>query len=67
MPEGIRIEAVDTGNPNVPTDGVRLMLLPGASVPGIGVQLINQHGNRRVVRLDPMTGYPRIETPKGGQ
>jgi prepilin-type N-terminal cleavage/methylation domain-containing protein len=64
MPEGITIEAVLTGDPNGGQDGTRLLLIPGASVPGIGVQLINRHGNRRVVRLDPMTGFPRVETPK---
>jgi type II secretory pathway pseudopilin PulG len=65
MPEGIAIESVVTGDPNGGgQDGARLLLLPGASVPGIGVQLINGHGNRRVVRLDPMTGFPRVETPK---
>jgi hypothetical protein len=67
MPEGITIEGVLAGDENGSQNATRLMLLPGASVPGIGVQLINQHKNRRVVRLDPMTGYPRVETPKEGQ
>lgn len=66
MPDGIAIEAVLPRDENGAA-AHRLMLLPGASVPGIGVQLINRHGNRRVVRLDPMTGFPRIETPKGEQ
>lgn len=64
MPDGIVIEGVLTGDANSGSDGMRLLLMPGASVPGVGVQLRNAHGNRRVVRLDPMTGYPRIETPK---
>ena len=64
MPEGIAIEGVLAGEGVGGQDGTRLMLMPGASVPGIGVQIINQHGNRRIVRLDPMTGYPRVETPK---
>jgi hypothetical protein len=67
MPEGITIEGVLTGENSDGQNPTRLMLLPGASVPGIGVQLINQHKNRRVVRLDPMTGYPRVETPKEDQ
>jgi prepilin-type N-terminal cleavage/methylation domain-containing protein len=67
MPEGIAIEAVLTGDPNAAQDGARLLFLPGASVPGVGVQLINRHGNRRIVRLDPMTGFPRVETPKADQ
>lgn len=41
--------------------GATLLLLPGASTPGIGIQLGNQRGARRTVRLDPMTGFPRVE------
>src|SRR3954453_12343900 len=67
MPEGITIEGVLAGEESGPQNGTRLLLMPGASVPGIGVQLINLHKNRRVVRLDPMTGYPRVETPKEGR
>ena len=67
MPEGIVIEGVlprqDSGNGDVR----RLILMPGAAVPGIGIQLVNQHNNRRIVRLDPMTGYPRIENVKAGE
>jgi len=61
LPDGILIDAVlpregDTG------EGVRrLILMPGASVPGIGIQLANRRGGKRVVRLDPMTGFPRTE------
>jgi hypothetical protein len=51
MPDGITIEAAPE----------RLILLPGASVPGIGIQVANRHGSRRVVHLDPMTGFPRVE------
>jgi len=68
MPDGIAIEGVLPIDPNgPPPEDYRLMLMPGASVPGVGVQLINQHRNRRVVWLDPMTGFPRVETPKAGQ
>jgi type II secretory pathway pseudopilin PulG len=68
MPDGIALEGVlpvDTGGG--PQEDYRLLLLPGASVPGVGIQLINAHKNRRVVRLDPMTGYPHVETPKAEQ
>jgi prepilin-type N-terminal cleavage/methylation domain-containing protein len=68
MPDGIAIEGVLPIDPyGPPPEDYRLMLMPGASVPGLGVQLINQHRNRRVVWLDPMTGFPRVETPKAGQ
>ena len=62
LPSGITLQAV---LPEIPesTDPVRrIVLLPGATVPGIGVQLGNGHGTRRMIRLDPMTGFPRVES-----
>jgi len=58
LPDGILIEAT------LPPDTERLILMPGASVPGIGIQLANRRGGRRIVRLDPMTGFPRVESVK---
>lgn len=61
MPDGVAIEAVLPRDPD--EDGPRrLILLPGGAIPGIGIQMANQHGSRRVVRLDPMTGFPRVES-----
>jgi hypothetical protein len=62
MPEGIAIEAVLPAVPEEPEDGRRLILMPGATVPGIGIQIANRRGGRRIVRLDPMTGFPRVES-----
>jgi prepilin-type N-terminal cleavage/methylation domain-containing protein len=62
MPDGITIEAV-LPQQEPPEEGPRrLILMPGGAVPGIGVQVINRHGSRRIVRLDPMTGFPRVES-----
>ena len=63
LPEGIAIEAVLTGQQGDPTDEPlrRIILMPGGAVPGIGIQLMGKRGARRIVRLDPMTGYPRVE------
>ena len=62
LPDGIRIEAVLPEVPG-PRDGgpQRLIFMPGGTVPGIGVQIVNRHSTRRIVRLDPMTGFPRVE------
>lgn len=57
LPEGIVIESD-------PPEPRHILLLPGGSVPGIGIQLMNRRGGRRIVRLDPMTGYPRVESVK---
>lgn len=68
LPDGILIEGILPRDENESGDGLRrLVLMPGASVPGIGIQLINAHKNRRIVRLDPMTGFPRVETPQAEQ
>jgi prepilin-type N-terminal cleavage/methylation domain-containing protein len=61
LPDGILIDAI-LPRTDDDADGIRrLILMPGASVPGIGVQLANKRGGKRIVRLDPMTGFPRTE------
>ena len=61
MPDGVTIEGV-LPKPAEEEDGPhRLLLMPGGAVPGIGIQLANRHGSHRIVRLDPMTGFPRVE------
>jgi prepilin-type N-terminal cleavage/methylation domain-containing protein len=61
MPDGVSIEAVVMGVNNEPGGAHHLLLLPGATAPGIEIQLANRHGTRRLVKLDPMTGFPRVE------
>jgi hypothetical protein len=61
MPDGVAIEAVlprqeEEEGPR------RLILLPDATAPAVGIQIANRHGSRRIVRLDPMTGFPRVES-----
>jgi len=61
MPEGVVLEAVLPQEPE--EEGPRrLILMPGSTVPAIGIQVANHHGSRRIVRLDPMTGFPRVES-----
>ncbi len=60
LPEGVRIEAVLPAIEE--EDGVRrFLLVPGGTPPRAGVQIVNGRGARRIVRVDPMTGAPRIE------
>jgi type II secretory pathway pseudopilin PulG len=62
LPDGISLDAVLPAIPEESGSVRRILLLPGAAVPGIGIQLSNRHGSRRIVRLDPMTGFPRVES-----
>jgi hypothetical protein len=40
-----------------------VIVLPGGTVPRLGVVLANVRGDRRLVQIDPITGVPRIERP----
>jgi hypothetical protein len=63
LPDGIAIEAVrPLAESADPREIRRIVFLPGATVPGVGIQLTNQHGAHRLVHLDPMTGFPRVES-----
>ena len=61
LPDGVLIDAV-LPREGESGDGVRrIILMPGAAVPGIGIQLANRRGGKRLVKLDPMTGFPRTQ------
>jgi hypothetical protein len=63
MPEGVTIEAVlpPQGLPDAPR---RFLLMPGGVPPRIGVVLVNRRHQRRIVRVDPITGVPLVEAPE---
>jgi prepilin-type N-terminal cleavage/methylation domain-containing protein len=60
MPDGVRIESVLPAF-DEDQDPRRVLLLPGGTVPRVGIQIANRRGARRIVRVDPMTGVPQIE------
>jgi hypothetical protein len=68
LPDGISINAVypalDEVDPNAPR---QFILMPGGTAPRVGVEIRNRKGTRRIVRVDPMTGVPRIEIPSAAQ
>jgi len=62
MPQGITMDRLlpEAGESE---DGARqVVIAPGGTAPAIGVEYSNQHGGRRRVQLDPMTGFPRVES-----
>ena len=64
MPDGVTIthvlpELVD--NPDAPRT---FDLYPGGTVPGFGIEVINRKNVERIVRVDPITGVPRVERPE---
>jgi len=62
MPDGVSLEEVPEDPSDEPGEARHILIMPGATAPGFGVLLSNHHGTRRIVRLDPMTGYPRVES-----
>lgn len=54
LPPGIRITRV------VP-DSEHVYLFPGGTVPRIGIELENQRGVKKLVRVDPVSGVPDVE------
>jgi type II secretory pathway pseudopilin PulG len=64
MPEGVSIVQVLPQLPENP-DGLRTFFLyPSGTVPPLGVELINRRNVERVVRVDPITGVPKVEAPE---
>ncbi|HUB32645.1 MAG TPA: type II secretion system protein [Bryobacteraceae bacterium] len=64
LPDGVLLDAVLPKTEDDDQGVRRIILMPGAAAPGIGVQLANRRGSKRIVRLDPMTGFPRTEIVK---
>jgi prepilin-type N-terminal cleavage/methylation domain-containing protein len=62
LPDGIFVEGVLPVVNEDPGGERRFLFMPGGAVPGLGVQLANRRNGHRVVRLDPMTGFPRVES-----
>ncbi len=64
MPEGVSIVQVLPLLPEDPDAPRSFFLYPGGTVPPFGVQLINRRNVQRIVRVDPITGVPHVETPE---
>jgi len=64
MPEGVSISAVLPQIPDQEDAARTFLLYPGGAVPPFGVQLLNRRNAQRIVRIDPITGVPRIEAVK---
>ena len=55
MPPGVTIAGEN------PT---RILLLPGSAPPRVAIDLFNDRGAHRIVKLDPVTGVPEIVAPQ---
>jgi len=62
MPDGVSITHVLPELEGDPSDRT-FVLYPGGTVPGFGIELVNRKRADRIVRIDPITGVPRVERP----
>jgi len=63
LSQGIRIRRLAPEAPAEPDQPRRFALFPGGTLPRVVIELENRRGARRIVRLDPILGLPRVETP----
>jgi len=63
LPDGISITHVLPELPETADAPRVFMLYPGGTAPRFGVQIINRRNVERIVRVDPITGVPRVEQP----
>ena len=61
LPQGITMEPVAAQIFEDSDSVSRWLFMPGGAVPSVALQLTNKHGAKRIVKLDPMTGFPRVE------
>ena len=61
IPQGVTITRIFPELPDNPDAPRMFLLYPGGTVPRFGVQLMNRRNVERIVRVDPITGVPRVE------
>ena len=58
IPEPLKITAVLPPAPVSPDEPRRFLLYPGAPAPGMGVEISDRAGRKRLVSMDPFRGVP---------
>lgn len=61
LPQGIEIAAIAPARPGSPLQARQFLLYPGGAPPLIAIELRNERGAGKVVRLNPMTVAPVID------
>ena len=64
LPDGISITRVLPELPENPNAPRTFLLYPGSAAPRLGIELVNRRNVERMVRVDPITGVPRVEQPE---
>jgi prepilin-type N-terminal cleavage/methylation domain-containing protein len=63
LEEGISILRIHPEPPGDPVPVRHVVLTPGAPFPAFAIELLNRRGQRRLIRMDPLSSVPIVETP----
>jgi prepilin-type N-terminal cleavage/methylation domain-containing protein len=63
IPEPFHITAVRPAAEVAPDEPRRFLMVPGAAMPRISIEISGADGRKRTVTVDPLTGMPRNEVP----
>jgi type II secretory pathway pseudopilin PulG len=61
MPESISIVKIHPEIPGAEEQARSIVLYPSGAIPRFGVEIASSKGTRRIVRVDPITGVPKVE------
>jgi len=64
LPEGVTIAHILPEIPDEPDAPRSFLLYPGGTAPRFGIDVVNRRNVERIVRVDPITGVPRVEQPQ---
>jgi competence protein ComGC len=64
LPEGVTIAHILPEIPDEPDAPRSFLLYPGGTAPRFGIEVVNRRNVERIVRVDPITGVPRVEQPQ---
>lgn len=62
--DSIQITKITPPAEIAPDEPRTFLLYPGGSIPGIGIEISNRNGRKRMVAVDPITGVPKSELEK---
>jgi type II secretory pathway pseudopilin PulG len=61
MPQSISIVKIHPEIPGTEEQARSIVLYPNGAIPRFGVEISSSKGTRRIVRVDPITGVPKVE------
>jgi prepilin-type N-terminal cleavage/methylation domain-containing protein len=66
LPSGVLIQSIEpvplaSAAGSAGSDARHFYIYPGGTVPRIGILIANRNGAQRLIRMDPITGAPKIE------